>query len=72
MQWILEAVLDSPELAPIRGELRRLCEELGRIRLTRGGRKTYHNMVACYFLDLAQVWQALRHPVSSPRRRSAS
>ena len=56
----LDTVLHSPELAPIAKELRGVCEKLARIRLTRGGRKTYHNMVACYFLDLAQVWLALR------------
>ena len=64
----LNAVLNCPELAPIRSELRRVCEELGRIRLTRGGKKTYHNMVACYFLDLAQVWLALRHLCRSPAK----
>ena len=64
----LNAVLNRPELTPIRSELRRVCEELGRIRLTRGGRKTYHNMVACYFLDLAQVWLALRHLCRSPAK----
>ena len=64
----LNAVLNRPELAPIRSELRRVCEELGRIRLTRGGKKTYHNMVACYFLDLAQVWLALRHLCRSPAK----
>ena len=41
-----------------------LSEELpgmrGEIRLTRGGKKAYHSMVACYFLDLALVWKALR------------
>ena len=64
----LNAVLNRSELEPIRSELRRVCEELGRIRLTRGGRKTYHNMVACYFLDLAQVWLALRHLCRSPAK----
>lgn len=64
----LNAVLGQPELAPIRSDLRRVCEELGRIRLTRGGKKTYHNMVACYFLDLAQVWLALRHLCRSPAK----
>ena len=53
-------VLSSWELDPIIDELRPVCEKLGEIRLTRGGKKTYHNMVACYFLDLAKVWHALR------------
>ena len=64
----LDAVLQSPELSPIGKELRGVCEKLARIRLTRGGRKTYHNMVACYFLDLAQVWLALRRLCRSPAK----
>jgi nicotinamide mononucleotide adenylyltransferase len=64
----LAGVLDRPELAPIRDELRAVCAELGEVRLTRGGKKTYHNMVGCYFLDLAQVWQSLRRVCSSPSR----
>lgn len=64
----LDAVLDSPELAPISRELRGVCEQLGEIRLSRGGKKTYHNMVACYFLDLARVWRALRRVCQSPSK----
>jgi hypothetical protein len=33
---------------------------LAEVRLTKGGKKTYHLMVACYFRDLAQVWRSLR------------
>lgn len=64
----LTRVLEQPELGVIRDELRVICEELGRIRLTRGGKKTYHNMVACYFLDLARVWLALRQVCTSPSK----
>ena len=64
----LTRVLSSAELEPVRSELTKVCEELGRIRRTRGGRKTYHNMVACYFLDLAQVWLALRRVCTSPSK----
>ena len=32
----------------------------------RSGRKTYHNMIGCYFLDLARVWQSLRRVCQSP------
>ena len=64
----LAGVLASPELDPLRDELRSVCEELGEVRLTRGGKKTYHNMIACYFLDLAQVWLALRRVCRSPSR----
>lgn len=56
----LEEVLASNELDPIREELASVCAELGEIRKTKGGKKTYHLMVACYFRDLALVWKALR------------
>ena len=62
----LPGVLERPELAPLGDELRAVCDELGEVRLTRGGKKTYHNMIACYFLDLARVWLALRRVCSSP------
>lgn len=56
----LDVTLASDELEPIRHELANVCEELGRVRMTKGGKKTYHLMVACYFRDLALVWQSLR------------
>ena len=62
----LSAVLSSPELQPIKHEITSVCEQLGVERLNRGGKKTYHNMVACYFLDLARVWLALRRVCESP------
>jgi hypothetical protein len=61
----LEEVLSSPELAPIRLPLGDVCRELGEIRKTKGGKKTYHLMVACYFRDLANVWLALRRVCAS-------
>ncbi len=64
----LPRVLGHPKLAPIGDELRAVCDELGEIRLTRGGKKTYHNMIACYFLDLARVWIALRRVCRSPSK----
>jgi hypothetical protein len=56
----LDAVLASPELEPLRSELAEVCRELGVVRESKGGKKTYHLMVACYFRDLALVWKALR------------
>ncbi len=53
-------ILASPELGPIRGPLSSVCRELAEVRKTKGGKKTYHLMVACYFQDLARVWTALR------------
>ena len=52
-------VLADPCLTPIHAEISAVCGELGRVRLTKGGKKTYHLMVACYFLDLARVWRSL-------------
>jgi len=64
----LQAVLASDELEPIRKEITQVCEKLAEIRLTKGGRKTYHLMVACYFFDLSKTWQALRRVCDSPSR----
>ena len=62
----LGTVLSSPELAPIRADIAPVCHQLAEVRLTRGGKKTYHLMVACYFLDLAKTWLALRTVCASP------
>jgi hypothetical protein len=48
------------ELEPIRSEITDVCTRLAAARMTKGGKKTYHLMVACYFTDLAQVWRSLR------------
>jgi hypothetical protein len=64
----LEEVLATPELDPIREELATVCHELARVRHTKGGKKTYHLMVACYFRDLALVWKAVRRVCDSPSR----
>ena len=64
----LDEVIKRPELDPIRDEIRLVCNELGKIRLERAGKKTYHNMIACYFLDLAQVWLSLRRVCVSPSK----
>src|ERR1051325_5942036 len=62
----LDEILDAPELAPIRNEIVPVCRELSSVRLERGGKKTYNNMIACYFLDLARVWKSLRRLCASP------
>lgn len=64
----LDAILAEPILAPIADELATVTRELAKVRLTKGGKKTYHLMVACYFLDLAYVWRALRRVCESPSR----
>lgn len=64
----LQAVLADPVLAPIRDELAAICQTLAEIRLTRGGKKTYHLMIATYFQDLANVWLALRRVCAAPSK----
>ena len=64
----LDAILSAPQLAPIRDELTAVCRELAEVRETKGGRKTYHLMVAGYFRDLALVWKALRGVCDSPSK----
>lgn len=56
----LESLLDQKELGPILEELEPVCQSLAEIRLTKGGRKTYHTMVASYFLDLSRILRRLR------------
>jgi hypothetical protein len=62
----LDQVLALQELAPIRDEIVPVCRELSSLRLERAGKKTYNNMIACYFFDMAQVWRALRRVCGSP------
>ena len=64
----LDQILSTPELAPIREKLRGVCEEMGEIRKTKGGKKTYHLMIASYFRDLAKTWVALRRVCASPSK----
>lgn len=65
---ILEDLLQRKELQPITTELRKVCEKLGEVRLEKGGKKTYHTMVAAYFLDLAQIFVELRRLCRSGAR----
>ena len=58
-------ILSREELGPIREDLTDTCSRLDAVRRTKGGKKPYHNMIACYFLDLAHVWSALRRVCKS-------
>lgn len=62
----IAALMATQELAPIRDEITEVCRQLTEIRMERGGKKTYNNMIACYFYDMAQVWKALRRCCDSP------
>lgn len=56
----LHDVLQDEILKPIHCDLSKACLELAKIRLTRGGKKTYHTMAAAYFKDLGYVFKSLR------------
>lgn len=56
----LSELLSEEILSPIIDELSDVCFELDKVRMTRGGRKTYHTMIAAYFLDLAKVFKAIK------------
>lgn len=56
----LNELLADPNLKPIYKDISDVCARLAEIRLTKGGKKTYHTMVAAYFSDLAKTWKVLR------------
>jgi hypothetical protein len=56
----LETLLADKSVDSIREELSVVCNELAEVRKTKGGKKAYHTMIAAYFCDLSQVFQALR------------
>jgi hypothetical protein len=56
----LDTLLGASEINPIKAELSTVCDELAKIRLTKGGKKTYHTMIAAYYLDIAKTFIALR------------
>jgi hypothetical protein len=62
----LTEILSASELDPIRDEIADVCKQLSDIRATKGGKKTYHLMIAAYFRDIAFVWLALRRVCMSP------
>jgi hypothetical protein len=61
----LEALIGESVVEPIRDELIPVCQELERIRGTKGGNKAYHTMIAAYFNDMGSVFHALRR-VAAP------
>lgn len=64
----LEEVISSAVLAPIAAELRGVTTELSEVRLTKVGKKAYHEMIAFYFLDSAATWHALRRTTATPSK----
>jgi hypothetical protein len=58
------AILARAELKPIREEIVPICLKLEHERLSHGGKKNYHTMIAAYFSDMAKTWIALRRVVA--------
>ena len=56
----LEDLLADDAVRPIRADLADVCAQLTHERTQHSGRKTYHTMVAAYFVDLAHALSALR------------
>jgi DNA modification methylase len=56
----LDTFLSSHYLEPIAHEITPVCKELEEVRQTKGGRKTYHTMIAAYFYDLSKVFHNTR------------
>jgi DNA methylase len=62
----LDEILASPELEPIKPGIVEICQLLSQERHLHGGKKNYHLMIACYFLDMARVWIALHRVCQTP------
>jgi DNA modification methylase len=56
----LDTILNDGLLYPIHDDINVVCKKLETVRLEHGGKKTYHTMIAAYYLDLAKVFVALR------------
>jgi hypothetical protein len=62
----LDEVITAPELKSIQPELQEVLNKLSQERHLHGGKKNYHLMIGCYFLDMARVWLALRRVCQHP------
>lgn len=56
----LDELLSYDELSPIKDEIGKVVKELAEVRLTKGGKKSYHTMIAAYFYDLSRIFINLR------------
>lgn len=61
----LDSLLESEILSPIKNEIAGVCNKLAVERLSHGGKKHYHTMIAAYFIDLGKTWHELRR-ISRP------
>lgn len=51
----LNEFLESELLKPISDEISVVCNELAEVRKTKGGKKTYHTMIAAYFSQVQKL-----------------
>ncbi|WND03903.1 hypothetical protein QGN29_05895 [Temperatibacter marinus] len=58
---ILDELLSSAELEPIKDDIFKVTKALDEIRHTKGGKKAYHTMIAAYFYDLSKIWLNIRN-----------
>jgi len=65
---ILDEMLSNELLLPIINEISNVTKELEVVRLTKGGKKTYHTMIAAYFLDLAKILSNIRENMNEKSR----
>ncbi|MBP8083762.1 MAG: DNA modification methylase [Spirochaetes bacterium] len=61
----LDDLLAKTEIIPIKQELSSVCRELEIVRHEHGGKKTYHTMIAAYYLDMSKVFISLRKAMKS-------
>jgi len=61
----IEEIISSPHLLPIKDDLWNTYKTLSEVRLTKGGKKNYHFMIAAYFNDLGKVLNNLRRVTSA-------
>lgn len=56
----IDEMLDGEYLRPIKQSIDPIVRELSVVRLTKGGKKSYHSMIAAYFTDLAKIFENIR------------
>lgn len=61
----LDELISNSIIEPIKNEIIPVCQELEKVRKTKGGNKAYHTMIAAYFTDMASVFYALRRVTTS-------
>ena len=61
----VDEILSNPSLSVVKDEIWAVYNKLAEVRLTKGGKKNYHFMIAAYFNDLSKVLTSLRKVTKS-------